>query len=88
MKFAHNMTKLHIVVIFALVAFATSLENKCNVPPEFWCSSEEVARDCQVEFTNLMNVYVTVITGHYRAYIAVKGPLISFNTVNLNISEK
>lgn len=34
---------------------------------------------------------VTVITGHYRAYIAVnmvKGPLISLNTVNLNISEK
>lgn len=56
MKFAHNMTKLHIVVIFAVVVFATSLENKCNVPPEFWCSSEEVARDCQVEFTNLMNV--------------------------------
>lgn len=31
---------------------------------------------------------VTVITGHYRAYIAIKGPLISLNTVNLNISEK
>lgn len=43
-----NQVKLHIVVIFAVVVFATSLENKCNVPPEFWCSSEEVARDCQV----------------------------------------
>lgn len=28
---------------------------------------------------------VTFITGHYRAYIAVKGPLISLNTVNLTL---
>lgn len=75
------MTKLHIVVFFAVVVFATSLENKCNVPPEFWCSSEEVARHCQVEFTyHLMNVCEQV---SIRRTLAVKGPLIS-----LNIGEK
>lgn len=31
-----------------VVAVAKSLGNKCDVPPEFWCGSEKVARHCQV----------------------------------------
>ncbi|XP_011417890.4 gamma-interferon-inducible lysosomal thiol reductase [Magallana gigas] len=40
------MVKL--VVFFMVVAVAKSYENKCDVPPEFWCGSEKVARHCQV----------------------------------------
>lgn len=40
------MVKL--VVFFMVVAVAKSLGNKCDVPPEFWCGSEKVARHCQV----------------------------------------
>ncbi|XP_062595798.1 gamma-interferon-inducible lysosomal thiol reductase-like [Saccostrea cucullata] len=36
------------VVYFLFVVLAVSSANKCNVPPEFWCSSEEVATLCQV----------------------------------------
>lgn len=40
------MVKL--VVFLMVVAVAKSLGNKCDVPPEFWCGSEKVARYCQV----------------------------------------
>lgn len=40
------MVKL--VGFFMMVAVAKSLGNKCDVPPEFWCGSEKVARHCQV----------------------------------------
>lgn len=40
------MVKL--VVFFMVVALAKSFGNKCDVPPEFWCGSEKVARHCQV----------------------------------------
>lgn len=46
MKFVYNMMKLYIVVIFVVVVFVIFLENKCNVFFEFWCSLEEVVRDC------------------------------------------
>lgn len=40
-----------VIVFFASVIFVTSLKNECNVPPEFWCSSEEIATQCQVRFS-------------------------------------
>jgi len=57
----HNMSKLSsILATAAVVAVVTVLMameichgsedvfSGCNVPPKFWCSSEKVARDCQV----------------------------------------
>lgn len=45
------MVKL--VGFFMVVAVAKSLGNKCDVPPEFWCGSERVARHCQVGLITL-----------------------------------
>lgn len=45
------MVKL--VGFFMVVAVAKSLGNKCDVPPEFWCGSEKVARHCQVRRVTL-----------------------------------
>ncbi|XP_022333354.2 gamma-interferon-inducible lysosomal thiol reductase-like [Crassostrea virginica] len=39
---------MKLLVFATFLVFVTSLETKCNVPPEFWCSSEEIARECNV----------------------------------------
>lgn len=78
------MVKL--VVFFMVVAVAKSLGNKCDVPPEFWCGSEKVARHCQVGLfflflpAKLLAKKVTkkcIFTHSYELEISVLIPLLT-----------
>jgi len=47
------VTSVAVVVVALLLTAVSSTEldhvfKGCDVPPQFWCSSEEVARSCQV----------------------------------------